>query len=100
MKLGLGRTISWIVLVVIVVGIGKGWYYNRYRMSPLEFAYATCLPCELTHAEVDDLIDDARHSTLTRAKNRDLFIATFVDRADAEECLPCVDAILDVSELP
>ena len=79
---------------------GVTWYYNRYRLSPLEFAYATCGPCELTHAEVDELIDTMRHSTLTREQNRGLFFDTFEEREDAEECLPCADAILDVSELP
>ena len=54
----------------------------------------------MTHAEVDELIDTARHSTLTREQNRELFVATFADSTDAEECLPCVDAILDASNQP
>ena len=69
-------------------------------MSPLEVAYTECGPCDLTPAEVDDLIETTRHSTLTREQNREVFIDTFEDREDAEECLPCADAILDVSDHP
>ena len=69
--------------------------YGLNPPSPASVAYAECAPCSLTHPEVDRLIDDVRNSTLTRAQNRELFIATYADGNAAEECLPCVDAILD-----
>lgn len=96
----LRRAIPAIVLVVVLVGVVKALLFGRTAMSPMEVAYNECGPCELTHAEVDALIDDLQHSTLTREQNREMFIATFEDRAHAAECLPCADAILYASELP
>ena len=72
----LGRTVSGVVIVAILAGIGKGLYSGWPTPSPLAVAYAECRPCGLTHAEVDKIIDDVRHATLTRAQNRELFIAT------------------------
>ena len=83
-----------VVLAVILVGIGKGMYFGWFAPSPLDVAYAGCEPCDMTHAEVDQLIDDVRHSTLTREQNRELFIATYANRMDAEECLPCIDTMI------
>jgi hypothetical protein len=85
-------------LAVILVGIGKGLYSDWFAPSPLDVAYAECEPCELSKAEVDTLIDDVRRSTLTREQNRGLFIATYADKMDAEDCLPCADAVLDASD--
>ena len=48
-------------------------------------------------AEIDRLIDDMRHSTLSREENLDLFRDTFERREDAELCIGCAEAVLDAT---
>ena len=66
-------------------------------MTLTEIAYQTCGSCGLTTAEIDGLIDTARHSTLSRQENLDLFHDTFEQHEDAELCLDCAEAVLNVS---
>ena len=48
-------------------------------------------------AEIDRLIDDMRHSTLSREENLDLFRDTFERREDAELCIGCAVAVVDAA---
>jgi hypothetical protein len=51
----------------------------------------------LATVEVDSLIDDARDSGLDREGMLELFYTTFENRADAELCEPCFEAVLDAA---
>jgi hypothetical protein len=52
----------------------------------------------LTDVEIDELIDTRRHSTLSREESIELFFSTFTeDEPGPEDCLPCVDAVLDAA---
>ena len=74
----------------------SGWLIlARPWESPTEWAYRLCIECGLTSDEVDWLIDAHRNSTLSREQSLELFYATFEDRADAELCEPCTQAVLD-----
>lgn len=65
--------------------------------TPTDVAYRICGACGLDIAEVDQLIDDMRHSTLSREQNLDLFRDTFEQREDAEFCIDCAQAVLDAT---
>ncbi len=69
--------------------------------SPSDRAYRLCGQCGLEASEVDTLIDNARHSGLTRDEQIRLFEEAYIDGAklDAagELCLPCIEAVLDVA---
>ena len=52
--------------------------------TPLDRAYRECRPCGISDEQIAGLIDNMRHSTLTRAENVKLFLDTFHDPADAE----------------
>ena len=47
-------------------------------------------------AEIDQLIDDVQHSTLSRVENLALFRQQFERVSDAEYCEDCAVAVLDV----
>lgn len=67
--------------------------------SPLDLAYRLCGQCGLEPGEVDTLIDNPRHTGLTRDEQIRLFEEAYIDGAklDAagELCLPCAEAVLD-----
>ena len=63
----------------------------------IDLAYRICDACGLDVAEIDQLIDDIRHSALTREENLDLFRDTFERREDAELCIDCAEAVLDAA---
>jgi hypothetical protein len=52
--------------------------------------------CGLDAEDVDRIIDTVQHSTLSREENLELFLGTFEDPDDAELCLPCAEAVLDI----
>ena len=92
----LGRAVTGIAVLAIVIGIVKGWYSGGLALSPLEDAYTVCDLCGLTNAEVDQFITNVK----SRALSRDEELAMWRDIADPENveaCRPCVEAILDVS---
>ncbi len=47
--------------------------------------------------EIDGLIDNARHTTLTRAENLVLFRAQYERPADADFCQDCAVAVMDAA---
>ena len=69
--------------------------------TPTERAHRICADCGLDAAAIDWLIDETEHTTLDRAGALALWEGTYDDPdalAEARElCMPCVEAILDVS---
>ena len=61
---------------------------------------ARCEDCGLGADEIDQLIDDWRHTTLTRDEALALFRATFERPEDAELCEDCAEAVLDAAGGP
>lgn len=84
------------VLLPIMAAI-VGWWVV-IRPSPVDRAHELCAECGLSDAEVDQLIDDAKHSMLSREENMRLFLDTFADPAEAELCRTCAEAVLDAAE--
>ena len=63
--------------------------------SPRDKALRLCGECGLDVAEIDQLIDDVQHSTLSRAENLALFRQQFERVSDADYCEDCAVAVLD-----
>ena len=63
--------------------------------SSRDKALRLCGECGLGVAEIDGLIDDMRHTTLTRDENLTLFRAQFERAADADYCEDCAVAVMD-----
>ena len=83
--------------IAVIVGVNTIFY--RPFKSPTQRAYRLCRECaDLSPAEVDDQINMVRSETGTREDKLRLFYDQFDDRADAEYCEPCAEAILDASE--
>lgn len=86
------------VLAVPVIFIAIiAWLAVRTPESPIEAACRICDSCGLLEAEVDRMIDDMRHSTLSREQLIDLYRATYTDEGDGEACIDCSNAILDAA---
>ena len=87
-----------IIVMVTLVALGVTfWSRSERPPSPTDLAYRVCSACGLDSSEIDQLIDDMRHSTLTREENLDLFHDTFERREDAELCIDCAEAVLDAA---
>ena len=71
--------------------------FARPFESPRDKALRLCGECGLDPAEIDGLIDDMRHSTLTRAENLALFRAQYERAADADFCQDCAVEVLDAA---
>ncbi|UCE61592.1 MAG: hypothetical protein JSU63_07545 [Phycisphaerales bacterium] len=68
--------------------------------TPTEKAYRLCQDCDLPKAEVDQLIDDHRHTTLSREQSLSFFDATFKPGVTkGEEYTRCVEAIVHAAGL-
>ncbi len=72
--------------------------FARPFESPRNKALRLCGECGLDVAEIDQLIDDVQHSTLSRAENLALFRQPFERPADADFCQDCAVAVLDAAE--
>ncbi len=84
--------------VALLVALGVAFSPRSERSeTPTDVAYRICEDCGLARSEVDQLIDDARHSTLTRDGLLRLFRDTFERREDAEVCIGCAEAVLDAA---
>ncbi len=66
--------------------------------TPIERAYRVCGECGILPFEIDQQIDDARHTTLTREESLALFGGLFERREDAESCRDWPEAVLDAAE--
>ena len=62
-----------------------------------ERAYQVCGRCDLDPAEVDQLIANARQSTLSREESLELYYGMFERAAEAELCEDCAAAVLDAA---
>ena len=90
------RTVT-ILLACVLLLVVMAWVT---RIDPVrDRAVGLCQPCDVSAAEVDQWIDDCRHSVLDREGLHDLWLATFSDRDRvlAEPCEPCVKAVLDAA---
>lgn len=89
------RTILAAALIPVAFCTGLWLRYTRPWESPIERAHRLCRECGLDDDEIDRLIDTKRHAGLMREQELDLFYTTFEDRADAELCKTCAEAVLD-----
>jgi hypothetical protein len=87
------RQRAYSVLVVLAFPAGR-WVRSRYWESPEQRTLRLCRSCGLNDTQITALIDDIRHTTLTREAALALLFATFGNAADAEMCLPCGEAVL------
>lgn len=65
--------------------------------TPTDVAYRICEDCGLVRSEIDQLIDDMQHGTLSREASLELFRRTLERREDAELCVDCAEAVLDAA---
>ena len=85
-------------LFLLTFGVGVWIVFARPFESPRDKAQRLCGGCGLDVAEIDQLIDDVQHSTLSRAENLALFRAQYERPADADSCQDCAVAVLDSAE--
>ena len=86
-----------LLIAVAVVAAVYAAMYARPWESDTQRAHRLCEGCGLGPGEVDGLIDNVRHSTLTREENLELFYGTFEDPSQAEACEPCAEAVLETA---
>ncbi len=82
-------------LFLLAFGVGVWLVLARPSESPRDKALRLCGECGLDVAEIDGLIDDMLHSTLTRDENLTLFRAQFEREAEADYC---ADSAVDAAE--
>lgn len=82
-----------VVLPVFAAGVAWLVIFNGGETTT-ECARLLCGECGLEPAEIDRLIDGARHATLNRKGMLKLFREQFGNRKDAELCEPCAEAVL------
>ena len=75
-------------LFLLMFAVGVWIVFARPFESPRDKALRLCGGCGLDAAEIDGLIDDMRHTTLTRAENLALFRPQF-ERV-SEDCAVAV----------
>jgi hypothetical protein len=92
------RHLAYATLLVVLVGASGTLIFDKGAETPTQRAYNECRPCGLTEAEIDELIDTRRHSTLSREESIELFKSTFTeDEHGPEGCMPCVEAVLEAA---
>ncbi|MHC4696556.1 MAG: hypothetical protein ACYTFA_07435 [Planctomycetota bacterium] len=85
----------------MLVGASGTLILDRPAETPTQRVYNERRPCGLTDVEVDELMDDYRHSTVSREESIELFKSTFTnDEHGPEGCLMCVGAVLDAAAVP
>ena len=82
-------------LFLLTFGVGVWIVFARPFESARDKALRLCGECGLDPAEIDGLIDDLRHTTLTRAENLALFREQYEREADADLCEDCALAVMD-----
>ncbi len=93
------RHLAYAVPCVVLLAVSGKLVFDRKTETPTQRAYRECRPCGLSESEIDQRINDYRHSTLTREELIKLFEATFADDEDGHfGCMPCVEAVLDAAE--
>ena len=89
-----------IIVVVALVALGVVFWFGFEGpiVSSVDPVHRICGACGLDVAEIDQLIDDAKHSTLTQEASLELYRDTFEQREDSEWCIECAEAVLDAAE--
>ncbi len=89
------RHLAYAAVGIVLIGASGTLIFDSDTETPTGRAYAECLPCGLSGAEIDELIDDCRHSTLNSEDLNKLFDTTFTNGEDrCMAWLPCVEALL------
>lgn len=78
------RVVALAVVILAVCGATVWLSKARPWESSTERAHRLCGECGFGPHEIEQLIDDVRHSTSMREENLELFYATFQRRADEE----------------
>lgn len=89
-----GRTRVAAVLLHVVVAVGTWRYFTHLFEAPKARAHRLCSDCGRGTDEIDQLMDDWRHATLTRERALPLFREPFVRLADVELCKDRAVAVL------
>ena len=91
-----------IVTTVLLVAWRTALKVGRMNETPAARAHRLCEGCGLTVEETDVLIATMRTTDMDRAGTIRLWASTYEDDkklAQArEECMPCVEAVLDAAE--
>ena len=88
-----------VALVVLAIPAGRWLRHARPWESAKARAHRLCGECGLTPEEIDGLIDEFSHPTLSREQAMELFNGTFdEDDPPAELCEPCANAVLDAAD--
>ena len=91
------RHLAYAALFVVLMGASGKLVFDRKAETPAQRVYSECRLCGLTDAEIRAIIENVRQRGLTRKEESRLFYSTFGSGDDRrEECMPCVEAILDV----
>ena len=86
-------------MIPIALAVGLWLRWSRPWESPTLRAYRVCAECaDFSPDEVDHQIATVRSAPGTRADKLRLFLVQFDDPADAEDCVPCTEAVLDAAE--
>lgn len=79
----------------LALGLAIRW--TRPWESPGQRAVRICRECGLSVPDIEGLIKTMRSSPGSREEKLRALCATFPDRADAEPCVPCSEAVLDAT---
>ena len=90
------RKIIIVILILLALGV-VFWSSSERHYVTVDAVHRICGECGLDVAEIDQLIDDAKGSTLTREESLELYRDTFERREDAEWCIDCAEAVLDAA---
>ena len=93
------RVILSAAAIPVVLAVGLSPIFYKPFVSPTQRAYRVCAQCaDLEPDEVDRQIDAVRSAPGSRADKLRLFIVQYDDPADAKDCAPCAEAVLDAAE--
>lgn len=91
------KLIAAAVLVVIAIPAGRWVRHARPWESSIQRAHRLCRECGLGEDEIGRLIAAKMNAGQTREQELDSFYATFENRANAEPCGPCAEAVLNAA---
>lgn len=94
----LGLPVPLVLLILVGVWLsGLGWPGETL----VERAHRMCADCGISGEEIDALIDNGRHSRISREESIRLWEGTYEGQEDATElielCCNCVEVIVDAS---
>lgn len=93
------RHVLYAIVVVVLLAASGRFVFDRPAETLVERAHRICTDCGISGDEVDALIDNARHSTISRENSVRLWEQTYQGQENAAElmqlCRDCVEAICD-----